>query len=250
MARLSCPRLRWVPRNTTPRLNGPARRLCPPSRRCALSHRRFLRTGVSPSRCHGAGDHRRSHRLSPPLQQRPLRSRCPVIGLQPVHGRELFAIKDHEASPSQLDIIHEQGRWPSARQSQRSRAGRKKTRRAVPVGSIRECDHPYPRRIRALSAETTRPARGRHMRPSPPRAALDPAQGTGQLNVEVEGAPLVLRQRMVDATVVEGVLTALQETPCQDRRRWPSGSIRNAAARIYPPPISRPFWSRFPVSPS
>jgi hypothetical protein len=32
-----------------------------------------------------------------------------LIGLQPVHERELFAIKAHEASPSQLDIIHEQG---------------------------------------------------------------------------------------------------------------------------------------------
>jgi hypothetical protein len=32
-----------------------------------------------------------------------------LIGLKPVHERELFAIKAHEASPSQLDIIHEQG---------------------------------------------------------------------------------------------------------------------------------------------
>jgi hypothetical protein len=74
-------------------------------------------------------------------------------------------------------------------------------------------DRPYPRRIRALSAETTRPARGRHIRPSPPCAALDPARGTGRLNVEVEGVPLVLRQRKVDATVVEDMLTALQQTP-------------------------------------
>jgi hypothetical protein len=74
-------------------------------------------------------------------------------------------------------------------------------------------DRPYPRRIRALSAETTRPARARHIRPSPPCAALDPARGTGRLNVEVEGVPLVLRQRKVDATVVEDMLTALQQTP-------------------------------------
>jgi hypothetical protein len=175
-----------------------------------------------------------------------------VIGLQPVHERELFAIKDHEASPSQLDIIHEQGRWPSARQSQRSRAGRKKTRRAVPVGSIRECDHPYPRRIRALSAETTRPARGRHMRASPPRAALDPAQGTGRLNVEVEDALLVLRQRMVDATVVEDVLTALQQTalvrPTEVAERvntqWgrqdlPAANIQTALEQISCVPVLR-----------
>jgi hypothetical protein len=175
-----------------------------------------------------------------------------VIGLQPVHERELFAIKAREASPSQLDIIHEQGRWPSARQSQRSRAGRKKTRRAVPVGSLGECDHPYPRRIRALSAETTRPARKRHMRPSLPRAALDPAQGTGRLNVEVEGAPLVLRQRMVDATVVEGVLTALQQTPLAGptevaervntqwgRQDLPAANIQTALEQISSVPVLR-----------
>jgi hypothetical protein len=86
------------------------------------------------------------------------------------------------------------------------------------------------------------------MRPSPPRVALDPAQGTGRLNVEVEGAPLVLRQRMVEAMVVEGVLTALQQTPLVRPTEVAERVNTQWAARIYPPPISRLLWSRFPVS--
>jgi hypothetical protein len=56
---------------------------------------RWIRGGVTASLLRSSGDRCGAGTL--------------LIGLKPVHVRELFAIKAHEASPSQLDIIHEQG---------------------------------------------------------------------------------------------------------------------------------------------
>jgi hypothetical protein len=171
------------------------------------------------------------------------------------------------------------------------------------------------------------PARGRHVRPSPPCAALDPGQGTGRLSMEVEGAclrvrtpgfstpwlpdapshrhltlvwmrllvdargiplvtlqelasivgsanrqaasqhradfrqcgedfhALVLRQRKVDATVVEGVLTALQQTPLAGptelaervnaqwgRQDLTAANIQSALEQISCVPVLRALW--------